>query len=151
MAVIADPTGAALCAWEPRANIGAGRVNEPGCLTWNELGTNDVREAARFYAELFGWTYDERDFGGEEPYRVIMNADRANGGIRSLTEAEAGMPPNWLVYLATEEAGAAAGRVGELGGKVLVPPFEVPMGARIAVVADPQGAVFALYAGTLDD
>src|SRR5213592_4182251 len=56
MALVQDQTGAALCVWEPRQTIGAGRVNEPGCLTWNELQTPDVDAAGSFYRELFGWT-----------------------------------------------------------------------------------------------
>src|SRR2546423_7497517 len=64
MALLQDPTGAALCVWEPREAIGAGRVNEPGCLTWNELHTPDIDAAASFYRELFGWTTDAMDTGG---------------------------------------------------------------------------------------
>jgi predicted enzyme related to lactoylglutathione lyase len=56
MAVIADPTGAMFGAWEPRSGIGAERVNEPGCLTWNDLATNDVDAATEFYSGLFGWS-----------------------------------------------------------------------------------------------
>ena len=59
MAVIADPTGAALCLWEPRANIGATLVNTPGSMTWNDLVTPDADAAADFYGKLFGWTTEE--------------------------------------------------------------------------------------------
>src|SRR5215203_3229493 len=55
MAVIQDPTDAVLAAWEPRAHIGADRVNDPSCLTWNELQSRDPETAATFYAGLFGW------------------------------------------------------------------------------------------------
>src|SRR5918996_2200046 len=59
MAVIADPTGAMFGVWQAGENIGAGRVNEPGALTWNELASNDVEAASNFYAELFGWSIEE--------------------------------------------------------------------------------------------
>src|SRR5215212_4062595 len=52
-AIIQDPTGAVLAAWQPRAHIGASRVNDPGCLTWNELQSRDPEMAAAFYAGLF--------------------------------------------------------------------------------------------------
>ena len=55
MAVIQDPTDALLAAWEPRVHIGADRVNDPSCLTWNELQSRDPETAATFYAGLFGW------------------------------------------------------------------------------------------------
>ena len=58
MAVVADPTGAMLGLWEPRSSIGAELVNDPGCLTSNEL-TNDVDAASTFYEGLFGWTISQ--------------------------------------------------------------------------------------------
>src|SRR5881394_2429618 len=80
MALLTDPTGATLCVWEPREAIGAGRVNEPGALTWNELHTPDVDAAAVFYGDLFGWTTEALDTGGGPPYSVIRNGERSNGG-----------------------------------------------------------------------
>src|SRR5918995_409715 len=54
MSVIADPTGAALCLWEPRATIGAELVNAPGAMAWNDLVTPDPEGAAAYYTGLFG-------------------------------------------------------------------------------------------------
>jgi predicted enzyme related to lactoylglutathione lyase len=151
MAVIADPTGAFVLAWEPRNHAGAHRVNDHGCFIWNELGTNDPVTAARFYGDLFGWTYEERDMGPMGTYRVILNGGRQNGGIRPQSEQEAGVPPNWLVYFSVEDVDATVSTAGEIGGRVLAPPMDLPMGSRIAVLADPQGAAFALYAGDVDE
>ncbi len=64
MAIFTDSTGAVLSVWEPRAHIGAELVNDPGCLTWNELSTPDVDRAKRFYTDLFGWSYE--DVGTDE-------------------------------------------------------------------------------------
>ena len=61
MSVIQDPTGAMLCAWEPRDMLGAGRVNDPGCLTWNELHTPDPAKALAFYTALFGWNTEDME------------------------------------------------------------------------------------------
>ena len=70
MTVFSDPTGAVLSVWEPRAHIGAELVNDPGCLTWNELSSTDVDRAKSFYADLFGWSYE--DVGTDEmPYTTI--------------------------------------------------------------------------------
>src|SRR5215813_11749700 len=63
MAVVADPTGAALCLWQARKHIGAGVIHDPGAMTWNELFTGDVDRAGKFYSTLFGWTLTPVDMG----------------------------------------------------------------------------------------
>lgn len=142
MSVIADPTGAALCLWEAKQHIGASVVNEPGALTWNDLVTPDPDAAARFYAELFGWTYmDIPDSGG---YRVIRNGERSNGGIPP-RHGEAAHPA-WLPYFGHPDAEGLHGRIGELGGRALSEPMSIGPG-RIAILADPQGAAFAVWTG----
>jgi uncharacterized protein len=144
MSVIADPTGAALCLWEPRSHIGAGVVNQPGALTWNDLVSPDPDAAARFYGELFGWTYmDIPDSGG---YRVIRIGDRSNGGI---PPRHGDSPPAWLPYFGHDDVDALHGRIAELGGRALSEPMSIGAG-RIAVLADPQGAVFAAWTGRYD-
>ena len=113
MAVFTDPTGAVLCIWEPRASIGVELVNDAGCLTWNELSTTDVERAKSFYADLFGWTYD--DVGtAEMPYTTIRNGDRMNGGIRPLgdQEKQMGVPPNWMPYFTSADLDRAPRRSG---------------------------------------
>lgn len=153
MAVIADPTGAMLGAWEPRENVGAGRVNEPGCLTWNELATNDVETASNFYTELFGWSIEEIDTGSSVRYWTIGHEGAAagrNGGVRELGPAEEGVPPNWIPYIVTESVDATLERAGELGGSILVAATEIPTG-KFAALRDPQGAALAILEGELDD
>ena len=149
MSVIADPTGAVLCMWESRESIGAELVNVPGALTWNELATTDIGPAKEFYGQLFGWTLEDME-GGPMTYTMIRVGDRSNGGIRPLSEMEAGVPPNWTPYFAAESVDDTVSRVGELGGRVLMEPVTVPAG-RFAPVADPQGAVFAVFEGDFDD
>ena len=147
MGVVQDPQGAFFMVWEPKDNIGAQLVNEPGAFTWNELASPDVDASAGFYGDLFGWTTDAME-GGPFPYLVIKTADgRSNGGIRPQMPEE---PPNWLVYFGSDEIDAAATRIEELGGSKLAGPMSIGPG-RFAVVRDPQGAVFALYAGEFDD
>jgi uncharacterized protein len=153
MAVVADPAGAMFGLWEARRHIGAGRVNEPGCFTWNELATSDVDGAISFYSGLFGWELEEIDTGGGPRYWTIRHEGAAagrNGGIRALGPAEEGVPPNWVPYFGTESVEASLERASELGGSTLVPPMEVPAG-RFAGVRDPQGAAFSLFEGEPDD
>jgi predicted enzyme related to lactoylglutathione lyase len=148
MAVVQDPQGAWFLLWEPKDHIGAGLVNAPGALAWNELGSPDPEGSAKFYGDLLGWTTTSME-GADPPYLVVSNADgHSNGGIRP--PAPPGTPPFWLVYFATADIEAGVAKVGELGGSVLVPPTDIGI-AKIAVVQDPQGAVFALYDGALDD
>jgi predicted enzyme related to lactoylglutathione lyase len=147
MAVIADPQGAFFMVWEPKTTIGAQLVNVPGGLCWNELYTSDLDAAQSFYSGLFGWDWHEFE-DSPDPYFVIMNQGRANGGIRGL--AEPGMPPNWLVYFAVEDIDAGVAKVAELGGQTMMGPIDIGI-AKIAIVQDPQGAVSALYAGQLED
>lgn len=146
MAVLADPQGAFFLAWEPRSHIGAGLVNAPGALSWNELQTTDIDAAAAFYAGLFGWTSSQMQ-GSADPYLVIKNGERFNGGIRP---GEPGPPPNWLVYFGIENIDAALELIEQRGGKKYMGPTDIGV-AKVAVVADPQGAVFALYDGAFED
>lgn len=146
MAVIQDPQGAYVLAWQPKMHFGAQLVNAPGALVWNELQSPDMDASAAFYSGLFGW--DLAQFpGSQEPYLGIKNGETNNGGIRALSSP--GTPPNWLAYFGTEDVERDIARVGELGGSTLGGPIDIQM-AKIAVVADPQGAVFALYTGHLE-
>lgn len=147
MAVVQDPTGAFLSLWEPRTSIGAERVNEPGALTLNQLNTSDPERAQEFYAAVFGWRFEA--YEGDMPYWGIYNGDRVNGGMMPLP-GDAPAPSHWLVYFGSDSVDDDAGRIGELGGQVIVEPMSVP-GGRILVAMDPQGAAFALLAGRFDD
>jgi uncharacterized protein len=147
MALLQDPAGATLCVWEARDAIGAGRVNEPGCLSWNELHTPDVDAADAFYRDLFGWTTEAMDTGGGPTYHVIHNRERSNGGI---TDAQPAEPPNWLPYFAVSDLDDALSTAAANGGEKLAGPMAMWQG-RIAVLRDPQGAFFALWEGHLDD
>jgi predicted enzyme related to lactoylglutathione lyase len=147
MGVVQDPQGAFFLVWEPKSHIGASLVNAPGALTWNELASPDLDTAASFYGELFGWTLEPVE-GMGMPYMMIKAADgRMNGGIRPAMQSE---PAYWLVYFGAEEIDPAVRRVGELGGKSLMGPMDIGAG-KIAVVQDPQEAVFALFEGEFEE
>lgn len=135
MAVFIDPTGAFFGVWQPGTFIGAGRVNEPGSLVWNSLETRNVDAAKSFYTKIFPWTSE----GGTQ-WTWNLDGRPVGGGI-ALDDAR-DMPPHWLVCFAVADSDAAVTKAHELGGTVIEPGMETPFG-RVAVIADPQGAVFA--------
>jgi predicted enzyme related to lactoylglutathione lyase len=150
MAIVEDPEGAVLAAWEPRTHVGASRVNDAGCMTWNELQTRDPETASAFYSRLFGWETEPIEEDGKRVYTTINNAGSQNGGFMSMTEQHGDAPPHWLPYFTVASCDDAVAKVRELGGGTLVGPLELPAG-RIAVVSDPQGAAFAIFEGETDD
>ena len=149
MSTIQDPAGAVLCLWEPRTSIGAEIVNGPGALSLNQLNTSDIEAAQRFYTDLFGWRFDS--VGTDEtPYWGIFRGDSMNGGMMPLPGG-APMPSHWLVYFGIDDVDAAAEQILSAGGTLMVEPMDMPPSGRILVAQDPQGAVFALFAGRFDD
>ena len=146
MATLADPQGATFAVWQPRQRIGAERVNDVGCLCMNELATTDIDAARSFYEALFGWTTDTVDTGPGGPTIVSVH----NGPTLNANMSEAhGAPPHWRPYFTVESMDSSVARIRDLGGAVLFGPMPVPAGS-FAVVADPQGAVFALFEGPVD-
>jgi uncharacterized protein len=147
MGVVQDPQGAFFLVWQAKDHAGAGVVNQNGALVWNELATPDMDASAGFYAELFGWSVAPTE-GGDMPYMMVSSRDGAsNGGIRPVMPP--GTPPHWLVYFGADEVDATCARATGAGGTQLVEPMDIQMG-KIAVLQDPQGAVFALYTGQFD-
>lgn len=148
MGVIQDPEGAHILVWEPRANPGAGLVNTGGALSWNELASPDLDASADFYSELFDWTIEPIE-GAPTPYRTIKTAaGNYNGGMSPITSP--GTPPHWLVYFGTDDIQASVATAKQHGARVMVEPMDIGMG-MIAVLADPEGAMFALFAGNFED
>ena len=153
MAVIADPTGAMFGVWQPRDTIGATLVNDPGCLTMNELSTNDVPRAIEFYEGLFGWKVEKLDTQGGPPYWSIRHAGAAggpNGGMRELAPEQEGVPPHWMPYITAGSADDTIASARDAGGSLVFGPLEIPAG-RFAVLHDPQGAFFAIFEGEVDE
>ncbi len=119
-----------------------------GIPSWIDLATPDPDGAKAFYAELFGWEYDDNDT--DQPDAVYTMASRdghSAAGMMQLSEemAASGMPPVWTSYVTVDDLDAAVGKVEAAGGAVLRPPMDVMDAGRMAVVADPAGAAFALW------
>jgi uncharacterized protein len=150
MAVVQDPQGAVFALWQAGTNIGAELVNDPGAFSWNDLQTTDVEGAVEFYGELLGWELGAVE-GAPGNRHGIRVGEGMNGGIAELAPqaAEDGVPSHWLTIFHHEDIEQGVGTVRDGGGTVVVEPFDVPAG-RWAIVADPQGAMFALFTGEVD-
>ncbi|BAJ27885.1 MULTISPECIES: VOC family protein [Kitasatospora] len=141
-AQLTDPVGGRFAVWQGGGTAGLEAVGGRGALCWVELRSSDVPGSLRFYRGLFGWRTRESDVPGVE-YTVLRPAggEEEFGGV-------AGVHPRvdvgWLVHFAVADALLATDEVRRLGGSVLVPPEPVPSVGRIAVLADPFGAQFAL-------
>lgn len=144
MAVFADPTGAVFGIWQPGTFLGAGLVNEPGALSWNELGTRDPAAAKAFYAAVFGWGFRDNDMGEMGTYTEWLNGENSIGGMMDVTgRLPDEIPAHWMVYFAVESTDAALETVRSSGGGVSFGPVDIPAG-RFAIVTDPHGAAFAV-------
>jgi uncharacterized protein len=146
MAVFADPTGAACAIWQPRDHKGAGLVNEPGALVWNELNTRDTKTAASFYSAVFGWVPETSSVGGDVEYTEWkLNGHPIGGMLAMPAMVPAEVPPHWLAYFGTADCDVTVANAQREGATVVVPPNDIPAG-RFSVLVDPNGAVFAVIA-----
>ena len=123
-----------------------------GSFCWNELSTKDSDAAIKFYTELLGWEIKKSEAaasceGSEAPpmvYNEIVVAGQHVGGIYKMGPEFGGAPSHWMAYVAVEDVDAKAAQVAELGGKVCVPPTDIPSVGRFCVVNDPTGATISL-------
>jgi len=143
MGLVQDATGAVVALWQPRRHVGAGIRGEPGAMCWNELATTDTRRAEAFYAGLFGWTATTRDMAATR-YTTFLRDGEPCSGMLPADPLRGAVPPHWLVYFEVHDCDGQVALVQSLGGAVRVPPTDVPGVGRFAVVADPQGASFAM-------
>jgi predicted enzyme related to lactoylglutathione lyase len=119
-----------------------------GAFSWNELSTTDPAAAATFYAALFGWSVKEMgaEMGG---YRVVSVGETGVGGIMKCPEGQP-IPPHWGAYVTVDDVEQTIAKCTELGGKVVVPPMDVPNVGRMALLQDPQGAVISVIAYAME-
>ena len=138
-----DPTGAVVSVWQPRAHIGADLANEPGTFCWNELATRDTEAAKPFYRAVFGWEGETNVDAGMAYTEWKLDGRSVAGMMDMGAQVPADVPPHWLVYFAVDDTDASVAKCEELGGAVRVPPMDIEPG-RFSVLADPQGATFAV-------
>lgn len=163
MAVLTDPEGAAFCVWQAMQHKGAQIVNEPGSLNFNGLNTREVQGAQSFYGSLFGWEALGLE-GRVQMWRLPGYGaflEKSDPGLRErmaesgapkgfedvvatlnpIADEQPDTPAHWSVTFAVDDADAMAAKAKELGGQVIVAPFDAPW-VRMAVISDPQGATF---------
>ena len=145
--VIADPTGGIVSPMSflqpPKPQPKFGLV---GPVAWCELLTDDTAKAGAFYKDLFGWGSSEMDMGPAGKYTVFKSGDRDAGGM-------GGRPPvldrnAWITYFAVDDVDARHEAAKAAGARQLVPPDNIPNIGRFSWLADPQGALFALFKGS---
>jgi predicted enzyme related to lactoylglutathione lyase len=112
-----------------------------GQICWNEYLSTDPAAATTFYTELFGWKADGMA-GPASGYTILKNGTDPVAGLTHVPAP--GIPSHWLSYIMVVDCDTAAKKAEALGGKILSPPTEIIPG-RLAIIADPQGAVFGLF------
>jgi predicted enzyme related to lactoylglutathione lyase len=116
-----------------------------GAFCWNELATTDLESAQNFYKALLGWEIKESSAsGGGMVYNEIVVGGQSVGGLFQMGPEFGQIPSHWMAYVAVDDVDAKARQVWELGGKVCVPPTDIPKVGRFCVVNDPTGATLAL-------
>ncbi len=123
--------------------------HEPGSFSWVELATSDPAAAKSFYSALFGWTPVDSPMGPgpEDVYTRFQLGGKDVGALYKMMKEQAaqGVPPNWLCYVTVASADEAAAKAKALGATVLAEPFDVVEYGRMAMLQDPEGAVFAIW------
>ncbi|TMA86522.1 MAG: VOC family protein, partial [Deltaproteobacteria bacterium] len=119
-----------------------------GNFVWYELQTSDVNGAIKFYKDVIGWGTEA--FEGDMPYSTWTVGGSSIGGVTTLPDdaRKMGAPPHWLAYVAADNVDALTKKAESLGAKAYVPPMDIPTIGRFSVIADPQGAVIALFKGS---
>ncbi len=141
MFLAADPTGAVFGVWQAGDNHGAGVVNEPGGLSWEDLRSHDADAARAFYRDVFGYDYAPVEGAGPDYTTFSLAGEGApRGGIGGMFGAE-DRPSHWLAYFGVQDAAAATAAAERLGGSVALPGFETPFGVMAGIV-DPWGSSF---------
>jgi predicted enzyme related to lactoylglutathione lyase len=120
--------------------------HSPGSFCWMELGTSDSEAAKKFYSSLFGWETMDIPTGPGQVYTMLQIGGKDVSALYQLTEQyHKGVPTHWLSYIAVTSADETAAKAKQLGATVTMEPFDVMDVGRMAMIQDPQGAMFAIW------
>lgn len=122
-------------------------MKKQGAFSWHELMTTDIAGAKKFYGELLGWKMRDEPMPGGF-YTMLKTGDRDVGGMMAIPAEAKGMPATWGCYVTVDNVDHSVKQAEKLGGKILVPPRDIPNVGRFAVISDPQGAVLNLITYT---
>ncbi|MFO0965728.1 MAG: VOC family protein [Gemmataceae bacterium] len=148
MSVLHDPTGAVFAIWQSKKHNGVGVQAEPGAFCWSELATRDGAAATKFYTSLFGWETKVSDAAGF-PYTHWRMGGLDFGGMMQMDEKWGQIPPHWMNYVCVANCDETVATATKLGGKVCVPPTDIPNTGRFSLLQDPQGAYISVIALTM--
>jgi len=119
----------------------------PGSIAWQDLTVPNASEIRDFYCQVVGWTFTDHDMGDYADYNInLSDGGQTVAGICHARGSNAGIPPQWLVYIVVDDVGQSAQKCVELGGKLIDGPREMG-GQSFCVIQDPAGAVAALIGG----
>ncbi|HYX75196.1 MAG TPA: VOC family protein, partial [Steroidobacteraceae bacterium] len=113
-----------------------------GRFIWHELLTNDTAGAAAFYPKVVPWRTAPSSMPG---YTIWMAGQAQIGGLMALPAEAGSTPPHWLIYVGTPNVDGTCSQAQGLGARIVKPPGDIPNVGRFAVLADPQGATFAVF------
>jgi predicted enzyme related to lactoylglutathione lyase len=120
------------------------QIPKSGEICWRELRTKDLSSATDFYSKLFGWQLEQSKVTPID-YKEIILDGTAQGGMMAMEGDDwGGAPSHWASYIAVDSADETVAKITANGGSVRVPPFDAPGVGRMAMVADPSGADFAI-------
>ena len=122
-------------------------MSEPmphGSFVWNELMTGDVAKAKKFYTKLLGWETTDMPMG-DFTYTVFKTGDMDAGGMMAITPEMGDVPPHWMSYIKVENVDTTAAKIDELGGKIVVPPTDIPNIGKFCTLIDPTGAAVSIF------
>jgi predicted enzyme related to lactoylglutathione lyase len=122
-----------------------------GKVIFVELVTPDLAVAKQFYAGLFGWTFRDVQAGGTAYAEASLDGYPVAGLVQKAIPAGEHRQPAWLTFIAARDVDATTQLASQHGAKVLFEPHSFPDRGREAVLADPQGAVFAVLASSSGD
>lgn len=152
-AVVLDPQKVKYLLFEPGKQETRPRLDQMavGNVGWHELLTDDAARAFDYYSKHYGWQKDfAHDMGAMGIYQTFRtDKPLYTGGMmnRKGPGMPEGIPPHWQYYFTVDDIEAAQKRVIDAGGKVLLPPMDVPGGSRILQATDDQDGHFALMQG----
>jgi predicted enzyme related to lactoylglutathione lyase len=151
-AIVTGSQGAHFALWQFKDKVTPTKDNDktlkkpPTPFTWHELNVKDADAAVKFYKSALSWTTHDHPMGPEVYHMFALkgekDAKKCFGGVGKL---EGDAPPHWLIYIDVKNCDETVAKISEHGGKILKPAFDVPTVGRMATVADPQGAVFAVF------
>ncbi|NYE95635.1 hypothetical protein FHU41_001885 [Psychromicrobium silvestre] len=142
MFLASDPAGAVIGFWEAGNHRGSGLVNEPGAVIWNELTVPDPAAVTGFYQAVVGMESSTAPAGDLPSYTEFLVGGKSIAG--ATTPAMLGVPPHWGIYFNVANVDETLEQAQASGGSVVAPAFDVPGIGRMAVLADPTGAMFSL-------